>query len=423
MSEQHEVQPVGLDVLLLERLILDAISGPARLACGQWRAVDMRAAVVACLECWSYAFERGEEWGEAAPAAVRLHARRAACAGVELQALLRCYTRSRDLAWRAMCRQFAQTAPQDGWVLAQQAWAAGESLLACVQDAIEAAYHDELECVRRTPEQQQASLVHRLLRGDQSVDARMIDHDFNGSHLGLVLVGEDADRAFSTLVEFAGCRSYSLPEQNGTMNGWLSGGREVRPKDLDRWLPVASYRDLTVAVGRSAAGLDGFCETHQLATEALRVARRRALRVAWHADVELDVLLLRDPAFARSLITNYITRLDPELLQTLHVYSRNGWNESAAARQLGLHRGTINKRIERIELAVGRPIDVCRFPLELALRALALESLDVTPTNDLSTQQPVENLLQKVPQIQQVAGSNGSNCVVESAKRVDAQAE
>lgn len=416
MSEQHEVRPVGLDVLLLERLILDAISGPARLTCGQWRAVDVRAAVAACLECWSYAFEHGEEWGEEAPVAVRLHARRAARAGVELQVLLRCYTRGRDLAWRAMCKQFAQMEPEDSWPAAQKLWAAGESLLAGVQDAVEAAHRDELERMCRTPEQQQADLVHRLLRGDQSVDVRVIGHDFTGPHLGLILAGEAADRAFSALVKRAGCRSYSLPGQGGVINGWLSGGRAVRPEDLDRWLPVASYRDLTVAVGRFASGPDGFCETHRLAREALDVARRRALRVAWHADVEVDVLLLRDPAFARSLITNYITPLDPELLQTLKIYSREGWNESAAARRLGLHRATISKRIERIELAIGRPIDVCRFPLELALRALALESPRVTPANDLSTQQPVENCLQKVPQIQQVAGSNESRCVIGSAK-------
>ncbi len=141
---------------------------------------------------------------------------------------------------------------------------------------------------------------------------------------------------------------------------------------LERWLPRGRYPDLTLGLGRTAKSVEGFCETHRLAHEAFLVAQRRGRRIAWHAEVELDALLLRDRAFARSLIANYIAPLDAVLLQTLRTFHGKDWNESATARALKVHRSTVGDRLERIGNLVGRPVSVCRFSLELALRATEL---------------------------------------------------
>jgi PucR C-terminal helix-turn-helix domain len=392
VSEQGEAQSMAvphLDLARLELLILDAVSGPAGASGDPGYVAAERAAVAACLECWNYAVERGEEWTDTAPVAVKLHARRAARAGIELSALFRSYSRTRDLAWRETISQLSDLGSEESRMLAQRVWVAGESLLNCVQDAVEAAYRDEMQLAQQTPEQQQARLVSRLLQGDQSVDLRLIDHDFTGRHLGMVWTG-GATKANvpRMLAERSGCQMFCLPEQEGLTSGWLRLSRELRPGDLERWLPRGRYPDLTIGAGRMAESVEGFCETHRLAHEAFLVAQRRGRRIAWHADVELDALLLRDLAFARSLIANYIDPLDAMLLQTLRICHDKDWNESATARALGKHRSTVSDRLERIGKLVGRPVSTCRFSLELAQRATELLPAKETAPDKLSTQQP-----------------------------------
>jgi hypothetical protein len=345
--------------------------------------------MVACLECWNYAVERGEEWVETAPIAAKLHARWAARSGVELPALLRSYGRSRDLAWRATISQFSDLGSEESRVLAQRVWVAGESLLNCVQDAIEAAYRDEVQLAQQTPEQQQARLVGRLLQGDQSIDLRLIDHDFTGSHLGIVWAnGARKANVLGTLADQSGGQPFCLPEQDGLSSGWLGLSCEPRAGDIERWLPRGRYPDLRIGIGRIAESVEGFCETHRLAHEAFLVARCRGRRIAWHADVELDALLLRDLAFARALIANYIDPLDALLLHTLRICHEKDWNESATARALEVHRSTVSDRLERIGKLVGRPVSACRFSLQLALLAAELLPVDEMATAQLSTKQP-----------------------------------
>lgn len=360
-----------LDWRQLELLIIEA----AGQATAMDRAHDAarRAAVARCLECWAYAVQRGEEWAEAPPVAVKSHAQLAAQAGIELPALVRCYTRSRDLAWRMMCEQFAQMESEDAWAAAQKVWAAGESLLERIQDAVEAAHQEELEFAQRTPEQEKARLVRRLLGGDRSIDVQLVTHDFNGRHLGLAAKGVAVARALEVLAELAGCRLYALPEQDGIVSAWLAVGRQIGPGDLERWLPAARYPDLSLGVGRPADGLRGFCETHRLAGEALRVAERRSLRIAWHADVELDALLLRDQELARSLIAAYIDPLEPALLEVLRAHSQAGWNESATARVLGVSRNYVRQKLKSAWSANGQRWAERRLSIELALRAVDLE--------------------------------------------------
>ena len=378
-----------LDLPRLELLILEAINQPAGACRDPTYVAAECAAAVACLECWNHAVERGEEWTDAAPVAVKLHARRAVLAGVELSVLFRSYSRSRDLAWRATISQLSDLGSEESRILAQRVWAAGESLLNCIQNAVEAAYRDEVQLAQQTPEQQQARLVSRLLQGDQSVDLRLIDHDFTGPQLGMVWTsGAMKANVPRTLAEQSGCQPFCLPEQDGLTSGWLRLSRELRAGDIERWLPRGRYPDLTIGVGRTAESVEGFCGTHRLAHEALLVAQRRGRRIASHADVELDALLLRDLAFARSLIANYIEPLDAMLLQTLRICHDKDWNESATARALEVHRSTVSDRLERIGKLVGRPVSACRFSLELALRATELLPAKETAPAKLSPQQP-----------------------------------
>lgn len=339
-----------------------------------------RAAVAACLECWVFALERGELWTDAVPGAVGIQARRAARRGVGLHMLLGSYTRGRDLLWRVAQEEAGCVADDDLRVVLQQAWAAGESLLAALHRAVEEAYCDEVARQEWTFEERQADLVRRLLCGDASVDLRAIHYDFDGHHLGVIATAGNASRtALGLLAERVGCRLFCLPEQDEMLIGWLRTGRELTSVDLKCCLPVEQRGGVVLAIGRRIPGVTGFCQTYEFAAEAFAVARHRGDQIAWHRDVELDALLLRDRGLARSLIDTYLAPLDRMLLWTVRVYYRGGRNVSASARELGINRSTMHQRLRKVGLIVGRPLESCHGEFELALRAMVLENSETRP--------------------------------------------
>jgi hypothetical protein len=289
---------------------------------------------------------------------------------VSLARLLRGYVEGRDVLWRATEEEIERLAPSETGVLRRQTWAAIESLLACVLGAVEDAYADEQRRDAQTAEERQAQLVRRLIKGDQSVDVRLIRHDFNGLHLGVIATGRSALRALQALAECCGGTLFSLPVQDGVLIAWLRlARRELRPADVERYLPAAQYPEITLAIGRSAEGLYGFCSTYRLAAEALMVAHRRPARITWYANVELDVLLLRDEPLARGLIENYLTPLNAALQETLRVYYAKNHSAAATAKTLDVSRTTIFERFRKIDQAIGRPLAECHFNVQLALRA------------------------------------------------------
>jgi hypothetical protein len=336
-------------------------------------------AITECIDCWLYALERGERWSGPAPTGVVLHARRAARSDVGLPQLQRRYMEARDTLWHTMLEEIKHVASSETSLLLRQAWAATESVAACVLSALEHAYTDEQQREAQTAEQRQAGLVRRLLVGDQSVDTRLIRHDFAGSHLAVIATGgQDARRALQSLAERVGAGVFSpLPERDGVLAAWLRLARELRPVDIERYLPKKRYPELSLAIGRSDCGLDGFCRTYELAREAVMVAQRRPQRITWHANVELDVLLLRDEPRASDLIANYLAPLTPVVKDTLRAYYAEQQSPGATAKVLRVHRSTVFERLRKIDQAIGRPLAECHFNVQLALRA---EDLGIAST-------------------------------------------
>jgi hypothetical protein len=351
------------------------------------------AVVAACFECWLAAVEFGEEWSGSAPAAVGLHARRAAREGVSESGLRDGYEALRDLLWRTALEEAEHVAASEVLVLLRQVWAACESLFSHVQVEAGQAYRREAECATQTPQLRRAAAVRRLLQGDRTVDVREIHHDFAGQHLGLIASGDDAMPALRAFEQRAGLRLFCLPEEEGIVTGWLSLRGEMRPETLERYLPEEEHLDLVLGVGCSSEGIRGFCATHRMASEAFEVAQLRGLRRAWYADVELDALLLRDPELARSLIAAYVAPLEPAVLAMLQAHNRAGWNESATARAMDVSRNSVREKLKNAKTSSGRHFSEHRGSVELALRAVDLGML-AHATNQTATsvfrEQPVQ---------------------------------
>lgn len=340
-----------------------------------------RAATTAFLEYWLQAIEDGGRWSVPAPLAVWLHAQSAASGGFSLAWLQRRYLRMRDLAWRATLEEVAGFLDTGDWpVLLMQCWYAGESLLDVVLSAVERAYGEALARQEETVEQRQAQLVRRLLTGDPGVDVRRIEYDFDAEHLALIATGgRGARRVVETLSERLGSPLFCLPEEQGTLTAWLKARGVVSREGIEGCLP-AIPSGMLLAIGRIAAGVEGFCRSHHMAAEAFVVANHRPGPVTWYSDVDLDVLLLRDRVFAKELIASYLQALEPGVQEALRAYGAHGWNESAAARALEISRNSIHDRLQRAEAIIGRPLGTLHTGIELALRAQDLGLANQTLT-------------------------------------------
>jgi PucR C-terminal helix-turn-helix domain len=339
-------------------------------------ALEVRAAVAACLECWLFALVRGEGWSGLVPPAVGLQARRAARCGVSLALLQYVYIRARDMAWNLVLQEIDRCPSSQQMLLVRQSSVATESLFDRILAAIQDAYAKEFARQDQTPEERQARLVYRLLAGDLSVDPREIRFDFDAQHVAVIASGGNvARRALETLEQRAGCRLYCLPGQDGALEAWLSHRGQLNRATIDQYLRVglrAHDHAPTFAIGDSRQGLAGFCQTYRRAAEASMVAKRRQQRVTFYADVELEAFLLGNQAFAGSLIANYIAPLDSPLKKTLRCYYANKRNATATAKRLDLDRSTVEDRLGKIKTAIGRPLGACHTQIELALYAADL---------------------------------------------------
>jgi len=56
------------------------------------------------------------------------------------------------------------------------------------------------------------------------------------------------------------------------------------------------------------------------------------------------------------------------LRDTLRTYFASGGNAASAAASLGVDRHTVQRRLRKVEEAIGRTLDTCRAELEVALR-------------------------------------------------------
>jgi hypothetical protein len=228
-------------------------------------------------------------------------------------------------------------------------------------------------------------LVREILRGDRTSlapsDLITLDHDLTAHHVALVLPAV-AEGAAGQLV--IGLRAATGVRQS-----------LVHPLDLTRtavWLTspggwaadmVRRLRDALTAAGVEASvseplcGLEGFRAAVEQAQDVERVrrawGRAQAPRVLAHADVALEILLLRDPDRARRFVRAELGPLAEDtaeaarLRETLDASFRLG-SHVGAAEHLELHEHTVRNRLHRAQEHLGHPLSERRTELQVALR-------------------------------------------------------
>ncbi|HEY0391662.1 MAG TPA: helix-turn-helix domain-containing protein [Solirubrobacterales bacterium] len=351
-----------------------ALASPAESEDAEYRA-GLRATVAESVDYALTSIERGEESTGAIPPAAAAQARRSARSGVGLDTVLRRYAAGDRLVGEIIMDE-AGRFPNEALrhVLRTQSPHV-DRLMASVA----AEYMAELELMRRSPSQRLAERVRRLLADDEPFDPDGLDYEFEAWHLGLIVTGAGADVAARTLATEASREALVVKRGEETTWAWLGGRERLEVGEVEGFLAAGALGDVTLAVGEPRWGVDGWRLTHHEAQAAQQVMLRRPRPLIQASNVILLAAVLRDEPLAKSLRQTYLAPLDEHgdsgivLRETLRAYFAAGFNAATAAAALEIDRHTVQRRLRKVEEALGRLLPSCHAELEVAL---SLEELD-----------------------------------------------
>jgi hypothetical protein len=335
----------------------------------------LRATVAESIDYALLGIERGEEWEGTIPEAAAVQARRAARNGVKLDAILRRYAAGDRLVGEFVVDEAAKLPNEAMRHLMRAQGPHVDRMMASVATE----YMDELERIRRSPAQRIAERVQRLLASDSPVDAAGLDYELDAWHLGLVVTGSRPDVAARTLSAGLNRQSLVVAQGNDSAWAWLGGRERLAVIEVERYQAAGVLGDATLAVGEARRGIEGWRLTHYEARAAQQVMLRRPQPLIQASDVVLLAAVLRDELLAKSLRETYLAPLDDHgdsglgLRETLRAYFDAGFNAATAAAALEVDRHTVQRRLRKVEEALGRLLHSCHAELEVAL---VLEDLD-----------------------------------------------
>lgn len=228
-----------------------------------------------------------------------------------------------------------------------------------------------------------------------SDDHRAGDRAAGGDELGLL------ERVVGRLAgALGGAGVFTLPAGSSALWAWIALGDEHVDAGVTSDISAISAavaalvasgvitEPVRVALGAPASGVAGFRQSHHDALAARQVTERAAVdlgRVVPYERVEMAYLAGADPIAMRALIRRELGPLaGPEakwarLRTTLLAYLRCHRSPEGAAGRLGVHKNTVRYRVQRIEESLGRRIDECGVPLELALECAEVYGVSLRP--------------------------------------------
>ena len=234
-----------------------------------------------------------------------------------------------------------------------------------------------------------AAAVRQLLAGAPGYDdidraGREIRYDLAGPHRAFIMwsdtgpsgVWDTLRRHASRVVQVIDDGEFLIvPWGDGTVAGWVRGRGAVPQAQLRSLLASQSGPASRVAFGSVQGGLEGFTRSHEEALEARRVAELapRGGPVHEYRSLALAALATSDLTQARRFVAEELGALAARddatvrIAATLKVWFEELGNAAQAARRLGLHKNTVQYRVQRAEQLLGRPIGERALELQLAL--------------------------------------------------------
>lgn len=335
----------------------------------------LRTTIDEVLDFFLAHIEKGEEWSEPIPSTAAAQARRSARSGVRLDTVLRRYAAGDRLLGEFIMDE-ADRFPSGALRKVMRAQGPPVDRLMA---AVAAEYTDELARMRRSPAQRFAERVQRLVAGESPADVGDLEYAFDGWHLGMIVKGVKAEEALRSVATMLDCQVLAVPRANGLVWAWFGAREQLSVPDLERVLAERASADISVAVGEPRKGVEGWRLTHHEARAALEVMLRKPQRLTRASDVVLLAAVLRDDLLAKSLFETYLAPLEGHgdsgavLRETLRAYFSAGLNAATAAAALGVDRHTVQRRLRKVEEALGRLLPDCHTELVVALSLEELE--------------------------------------------------
>jgi DNA-binding PucR family transcriptional regulator len=213
----------------------------------------------------------------------------------------------------------------------------------------------------------------------QRAESRL-GYRLNQTHTAAVIWGNesdtdlsDLDRAADALMQTAVERPLGVLASAATRWVWIPGRQ--RP-DLTRVsAALQQLPGVRIALGSTAAGIEGFRRSHLDAITTQRMMARLGSpqRIAGFTDVELVALITADPERADGFIKHTLGDFESagaELHESVLTFVTEQCNASRAAARLYTHRNTLLRRLARADEMLPQPLQTNGVHVAVALEAL-----------------------------------------------------
>ncbi|MFV0459064.1 MAG: PucR family transcriptional regulator [Actinomycetales bacterium] len=294
------------------------------------------------------------------------------------------------VAWRRWVQECVSLglAPD---VLVEVIDVSAHSLMQYTLDSIEALREANLAATTGSAQAEAVAMIQLIASGApvaQDLAEGRLNYRLSRQHLGLVLWSakpegnelDDAAAALRSLVE----PRCSLVARGSTTSRWLwlSGAGIPDVHQLER--AAAGFGSVSIALGRTGSGLEGFSGSHQDALSAQSVIVRLGSdrRFTPYDAVELVDALTKDRASARRFVVKTLGPLvDAEevLREALLAYVQSGFNTTQTAAALYAHRNTVERRVSRANELSAVKIEENPTHVAAALMVLGLAPQVVAP--------------------------------------------
>lgn len=309
---------------------------------------------------------------------------------IPLDVLLRAYRVGHAYLWSITARQFRADIRQEAELLSSLE-ASGAFIFEYVDRIsaeLVAAYHVERDRWVRSAAAVRAETAQQIIDGgdlsDTAASARL-GYELRRHHVGAVLALDSSDTAAAAELSLErealaaagaldGADVLMIPAGAAVLWAWFAVP-DPRPDFLRRLEARRLAPGIRMAIGRPAAGLDGFRVTHIEAQHAIRFSEASSaagVPVSYRA-VELVSLLAADLDRARRFVAGelgplaHATESAADARAVLMAFLACGGSHVHAAELLHMHPNTVYKKVRRAELELGAPVAERRVELTNAL--------------------------------------------------------
>ncbi|OBF98014.1 PucR family transcriptional regulator [Mycolicibacter sinensis] len=306
--------------------------------------------------------------------------------GLDESAVLDAYRVGTNVAWRSWM-QTAFSLTRDADELCELLDVTSRSLTSFIDATIAGIGKQmqmEREALTRGTHAERRETVALILDGAaitrQRAESRL-GYRLEQNHTAAVIWGDqsttnlaDLDAAAEALTSTeGGQRALSVLASAVTQWVWIPG--PAGPDLPGVAAAVDNLPGVQIAVGTTAAGIDGFRRSHLDAVTTQRMMMRlgSTQRVARFTDIELVALISAEPEQADRFITHTLgdfATADAELQQTALTFIHQQCNASRAAERMFLHRNTLLRRIARADELLPMPLADNSVRVAVALEAL-----------------------------------------------------